>query len=53
VTMKFLREICHSVAMNDDKLASALMRDLRERIALAIHAGNYEKINWINQKGRN
>jgi hypothetical protein len=53
VTMKFLRELCHSMAMNDDKLASALMRDLRERIAMAIHAGNYEIINWINQKERN
>jgi hypothetical protein len=39
------------MAMND-KLASALMRDLRERIAM-IHAGNYEIINWINQKERN
>jgi hypothetical protein len=41
------------MAMHDDKLASALMRDLRERIAMAIHAGNYEIINWINQEERN
>jgi len=52
VTYDFLRNMSLSIANEDHVLAAKLFRNIRDRVAVALHTGNAEIINWLNSKNQ-
>lgn len=52
ITYKFLQRMSMSIAKEDNILAAKVFRNLRDRIAVALHTGNVEIINWLNSKNQ-
>ena len=52
VTYEFLRTMSLSIAKEDHVLAAKLFRNMRDRVAVALHTGNAEIINWRNSKNQ-
>ena len=48
-TMEFLRRVAKSAGNKDDLLVSKIMRNLRDRIAVALHRGQVDLIKWLNR----
>jgi hypothetical protein len=48
-TMEFLRQVAKSAGNQDDILVSKIMRNLRDRIAVALHRGQVDMIEWLNR----
>ena len=52
-TFKHLRELCATIAGNDDKdLASVIFTAMRQRIAMALTIGQFKLIQSLNRKNR-
>ena len=50
-TIRFLETIAMGMSKNDDVLAAKLLRNFRNRIAVALHRGQCKVINYLISHG--